>query len=283
MSWINYNGQIFLATDPVFYANNRAFRYGDGIFESIRVLNSKIPFLKDHIGRLELSMEQLHLEPANYYTEHFFRQKILELMETNSLVGNARVRLSVFRGKGGFYTPLDNTAEYLLEVFSMESGEYSLNETGYRLDVYPNYQKAYTGLSGLKSINAQIYVLASIYARQNNLDDCLIINTEDRIAESTHSNIMIYKNGKLYSPAYTEGCVSGVMKEVITVLANRMNIDFIPSRLEITDIESADEIILTNAIKGVQWVGNFRDHKYKNELSSVLTGKLNEYVINGTP
>ena len=70
-------------------------------------------------------------------------------------------------------------------------------------------------LSNLKSSNALYYVMAGLYKKQLGIEDCLVLNTEGRIAEAISSNIFLIRGNELFTPGLEEACVAGVMREYI--------------------------------------------------------------------
>ena len=272
---INYNGKLFPADQPIFGAENRSFRYGDGFFESIRMINGKCPFLNDHVERINLSLQLLRMEPEQSYSLLFFEKQIKELSQ-ESHIKNGRIRISIFRSGGGYYKPNSAHPDYLMEIEPLEAESFELNDRGLVVGICEPYRKDFNLLSPLKSSNALIYVMASQYYIEKGWDDCIILNSAGRVVEATSSNIIVFKNNILYTPAFTEGCVAGIMKEIIISIANKLDIDFQPAELELDFIKDADEILLTNAVQGIKWIGKWEDRFYKNDLAKVLVEKLNE-------
>lgn len=275
--WINLNGELVAADNPVISHSNRAFRYGDALFETLKVVAHKPLFISDHINRLTLSMHLLSMEPERHYTELFFEKEIKKLLEKNGWT-NARIRISVFRQSEGFYTPVDDKAQFLIEGHPLDDSRYPLHEDGLTITLYPDHFKPYNNLAGLKSANSLLYVLAGIWKRDHGYDELLIQNEHGRVAEAISSNIMLYKDGVVLTPAASEACLSGIMKEIVMVLVNRMNIDARPAMITVEDVKSADEVWLTNMIQGVQWVREFDGTTYSNTLATQVVKALNAYA-----
>ncbi|MEW6467546.1 MAG: aminotransferase class IV [Bacteroidota bacterium] len=274
--FLNSNGEVRPADDPVVNADNRSFRYGDGIFETIRFANGKIQFLEAHMQRIRTSLDILKMDFPEQYSADFFRKEISKLISANKVERGARIRLTVYRKEGGYYTPIFDEPNYLIECEPIEEGNYNLNTKGLNIDIFPDYKKAIHRLSNIKSNNSLIYVLASIYKKQNDIDDCIILNQNLSIAESITSNIFAVKNGVLYTPPITEGCVDGVMRrQVIQVAAaNRISVYEVPLQMNV--LLNSDELLLTNTISGIRWVGSYKAKKFLNNMAKHLVEKLNE-------
>jgi branched-chain amino acid aminotransferase len=120
--------------------------------------------------------------------------------------------------------------------------------------------------------------MASLYARSKGLDDCLLQNYKLGIIEATSSNLFIVSNGVLYTPSLEDGCVGGIMRMQVINIALENQIKVYECNLNPQNLLAADEIFLTNAINGIQWVGSYRTKRYFNEMSRRMIGLLNDEV-----
>lgn len=269
------NGHLISIYEPSVSFANRAFRYGDSLFETIRICNNKVMFLRDHITRLKLGMTVLRMNlPAELNTENIY-EFIIHLLKHNTHAPNARVRLTVFRNEGGYYTPETNDISFLIESEELSHG-YELNQKGYWVDIYADIKKSINKLSNIKSGNALMYVMAGLAKQSMKLDDCFLINENGTICESISSNIFVVKNGTLYTAPLSEGCVAGVMRKQIMTLATENKILTFESAITSYTLLNGDEVFLTNSIKGVQWVGQFKDKFYTNKMAMFFNDKLQQ-------
>jgi branched-chain amino acid aminotransferase len=277
-NYINHNGSFIPSLDPVVTANNRSFRYGDALFETIRIAGYNPLFLKEHLQRLFSGMSVMKMEMNPLLNEVFLEHAILELAQKNEITSDGRIRLTVYRNEGGFYTPDDNKVSFLLEAFPIESKDFTLNTKGYTVDLYTEFRKAQNALSSIKSANSAIYVMAGIYKTQQQLDECLLLNDKHHIIEGISSNIFAVKNGVLYTPPVADGCVNGVMRKKIIEIAqaNKMAVYEISVMQNV--LLGADELFLTNTIQGIRWVVAYKQKRYFNTTAKKLTEKLNELV-----
>ena len=267
------NGHLVSVYEPSIPFTNRAFRYGDSLFETIRLCNNKIMFLRDHITRLKLGMTVLRMNlPAEFNTENMY-EFILQLLKHNSHAPNARIRLTVFRNEGGFYTPETNDISFLIESEELPDA-YELNQKGLWVDVYADIKKSINKLSNIKTGNALMYVMAGIAKQSMKLDDCFLVNENGAICESISSNVFIVKNGTIYTAPLSEGCVAGIMRKQIMHIATENKILTFESPITLYNLLNGDEVFLTNSIKGVQWVGQFKEKFYTNKMATFFTEKL---------
>jgi len=275
----NYNGHLISIYEPVVSFANRAFRYGDSLFETIRVINGKIMFMADHLRRIKIGMTVLRMNiPTDFNAENISRLTG-ELLTKNKIANDARVRLTIFRNEGGFYAPHTNDISFLIEAEDLEhKGGYNLNDTGFAVDVFHDIKKHKNKLSNLKTGNALIYVLAGIYKKDIKIDDCLIINEDGNVCESISSNIFIVKNGALYTPALSEGCIEGVMRKQIIEIAQQHRILCYEITLAFNTLMNADEMFLCNSIQGIRWIEKYKTKIYQSKLAAFFVEKLNEGV-----
>jgi branched-chain amino acid aminotransferase len=273
--FINFNGSIISSDHQIFTVSNRGFRYGDGLFESMRYMNGQLKFPDLHIDRVLKGMKILKLENSFHLDSWFLREKVEELARRNKIGPDARFRLTVFRDSGGLYSPESNKMAYVLECQSMDESQYTFNNKGLIIDVYDELTKSVNILSNLKTCNSLIYVLAGIFKNQYKLDEVMILNQHGFLCESISSNVFVVYDRKLYTPSLNEGCIGGVMRQVVMRLAIENGIELIEAQVNPDILNEADEVFITNAAKGIQWVMGYNSKRYFNEMSKFLSEKLN--------
>ncbi len=255
-----FNGQLVETDTPIFTSFNRAFRYGDGVFETMKVTDNTIQFFEDHFERLTHSMEVLKLG----FTEAIDREKlhhlIMDLLKKNEMT-SARVRLTLFRDGTGFYLPINNSASLHISCSQINT---SVKKTGLNLGLFEDVLKAPGSFSNLKTLNALPYILASLHAAEHNFDDVFILNTSHKIIESANSNLFVIYDTAIFTPPLSDGCLNGVMRKNIIRKAHEKGVLIYERSLDVLDVIGADEILLTNAIKGVQWVQTFNHKTYSS-------------------
>jgi branched-chain amino acid aminotransferase len=273
--YINFNGEIIPADTTLLTIANRAFRYGDGLFESMRVMKGKLKFPELHAERLQKGMKALKIDGYSQADSWFLKEKVEELARRNK-IKHGRLRLTVFRDAEGLYTPTQNKMAYCLEIQPIDEPRYFLNERGLIMDVYTELPKPLNWLSNIKTCNSLVYVMAAIYKQQNKLDDVFLINQNRYLCEANSSNIFVWYQNHLYTPALSEGCVEGVMRKVVIQLALDNNIPVTEAQINPEILNAADEVFLTNATKGIQWVMGYGVKRYFNRISKALMDELNK-------
>ena len=274
--FINFNGELLPADSKLLTVANRAFRYGDGLFESMRLMKGQLKFADLHADRLQRGMKALKIDGYSQMDSWFLKEKVEQLASRNK-IKHGRLRLTVYRDAEGLYTPTQNKAGYCLELQPLDEPRFFLNDKGLIMDVFTELPKPTNYLSNIKTCNSLIYVMASQFKAQNKLDDAFLLNQNGFLCEASSSNIFVWYKSHLYTPALSEGCVEGVMRQVIIKLAKQGNIPFTEAQINPDILYEADEVFLTNAVKGIQWVMGYGVKRYFNRLSKGLIDELNNY------
>lgn len=275
MEYILHNDEFVPADQPILTAHNRGFRYGDGLFESMRMCNGKLKFAEQHADRLKAGMKALKIEGGNLLDEYFLRQKTAELCKKNKFRENVRFRLSVYRTGDGLYTPANNKSGYVLEASALTENNYELNKKGLIVDVYDELTKQIDKLANYKTSNSLLYVMAGLYKKQHRLDEAFILNQNGFLCESISSNVFVVYNQQIYTPALSEGCIAGVMRGAVMNIAKMNNISMVEAQINPEVLKEADEVFVTNAVSGIRWVMGYGRKRYFNETSKELSAKLN--------
>jgi branched-chain amino acid aminotransferase len=275
MVFINFNGEILPADTKLLTIANRAFRYGDGLFESMRLMKGQLKFADLHADRLQRGMKALKIDGYSQMDAWFLKEIVGDLARRNK-AKHARIRLTVFRDAEGLYTPSQNKMAYCLELQLLDEPRYFLNTKGLIMEVFDELPKPTNYLSNIKTCNSLIYVMAGLYKTQNKLDDVFLLNQNGFLCEASSSNIFVWYQNHLYTPALSEGCVEGVMRQVIINIAKENNIPVTEAQINPDILYEADEVFLTNAARGIQTVIGFGVRRYFNEISKQLIEELNK-------
>lgn len=275
MVFINFNGEILPADTKLVALNNRGFKYGDGLFETMRLMKGQLKFPELHAERLQKGMKALKIEGYSQMDAWFLKEKTADLARRNK-VKHGRLRLTVFRDAEGLYTPTQNKMGWCLELQPVDEPRYFLNEKGLIMDLFTEIPKPTNYLSNIKTCNSLIYVMAGIYKTQNKLDDVFLLNQHGNLCEASSSNIFISYKKNLYTPALSEGCVEGIMRQVTIGLAKQNGIHLTEAQISPDILYEADEVFLTNASRGIQSVIGFGVRRYFNGMSKLLVEELNK-------
>jgi branched-chain amino acid aminotransferase len=246
---INFNGTI-VSNDTSLLTQNRAFLFGDAVFETVKIVNAKILFLEDHYFRLMSSMRVVRMEIPMNFTMEYFEEQILELATAKDSELSARARITVYRNDGGYYLPQNNTVSFLINVESLDNTLYSINQGEYVVDLYTDFYVTKQLLSSIKTTNKIINVTASIFANENGLDNCLLLNDGKNVIEALQGNIFMLKGNTLITPPISEGCLNGVMRRQVLALARKIeNLEVVEEVISPFELQKSDELFITMSLK----------------------------------
>ncbi|CAM4072581.1 aminotransferase class IV [Flavobacterium weaverense] len=275
---INFNGTI-VSEDANLLTQNRAFLYGDGVFETVKVLNNKVLFLEDHYFRLMSSMRVVRMEIPMNFTMEYLEEQILSTVNENSIAHSSRARITVYRNDGGYYLPKINTVSFIISAVGLEKQLYSFEKITYEVDLYKDFYITKQLLSSIKTTNKIINITGSIFADENGLDNCILLNDSKNVVEALQGNIFMILGHKLITPPVSEGCLNGVMRKQILSLANKIaNLEVVEEIISPFDLQKADELFITNVIKGIQPITQYRKKSFATTRSAEILEKLNEMI-----
>ena len=274
---INFNGTIQADTTHL-TTNNRGFLYGDAVFETIKIADSKVLLLEEHYFRLMSSMRILRMEIPQNFTMEFFDEQLLLAADAANCSESARVRITMFRNDGGLYLPQSRKCSYVIAATPLTSAKYILSNLPYEVELYKDFVIAAQLLSTLKTTNRIVNTLASIYADENDFQNCLLINEKKNVIEAINGNIFMVKDNQLITPSIDEGCINGIARKQILKLAktNSYGLEVVESIISPFDLQKADELFLTNIISGIQSITKYRKKEYTNTISTQLLSDFND-------
>ena len=186
---LNYNGNLVAFEDVKITPDNRAYKYGDSVFETIKVINGKLVFWEEHYFRLMASMRMLRMKIPMNFTLEFLEKEILKIVKVTNSNTTLRIRLTITRKDGGFYLPLTNEVDYLIESREIRF----LTKDNYKVDLFKDFYLYSGHLSTIKTNNKLIHTLASIFAKENDLDNCILLNERKGIVEATNATLFLIK------------------------------------------------------------------------------------------
>ena len=273
---ININGTILEDSEAYLSVDNRGFAYGDAVFETIKV-NSKPLFWEAHYFRLMASMRILRMEIPMHFTPEFLESQIMDLVDTQSEKAKSyRVKLTVFRATGGYYTPTSNAVKFTIALAPLDSDIYNSHTDSCEIELFKDYFIAPNLLSTLKTNNKAINVVGSIFAKENNYDNCLLLNTNKNIIEALNGNVFLVKDNVIKTPPLADGCLKGIIRDqLIDMISKSDNYDLIETSISPFELQKADEIFITNVIQGIKPVTKFRKKTYNTEAAKKFQNKLN--------
>lgn len=274
---VNFNGKLFSEEKGIFNYSNRGLKYGDALFETVRCINGTIFFWEDHYFRLMASMRILRMEIPMEFTLEFLEEEIIKTVAENGFEAKpARVRLTVFRNEGGLYNPTTNEVSFVIETSSLESPFYLIAEESYEVELFKDYFVNKDMLSNLKTTNKILNVVASVYAKENGYNNCLLINNDKQVVEVINGNLFLIKENVIKTPPLDDGCLNGIIrKKLMEIIDSTEDYQLLEESISPFELQKADELFITNSIQGIRPIYKYRKKEYTNTVAKNLLGKLN--------
>ncbi|WP_322550284.1 aminotransferase class IV [Flavobacterium psychraquaticum] len=275
---VNYNGNI-QENSGVLVESNRGFLFGDSVFETIKVLDNKVLFLEDHYFRLMASMRICRMEIPMSFTMEFIEEQIIKLVSFLPKSNSFRVRFSVFRNSDGFYNPVSNEVEFIVVARPLEYELYRIEKEIYEVELYKDFFIPKQLLSTLKTNNKMLQITGSIFAKENDYDNCLMLNDEKNVVEALQSNLFMKMGNVISTPPVSDGCLNGIMrKQIIELLKKMEGIELKEVSISPFDLQKADELFLTNVISGIQPITKYRKKEFTSNFVEQIIVKLNAKI-----
>ncbi len=274
---VNFNGTLHDTSSNLLSLENRGYTYGDALFETLKVVHGKLLFWEDHYFRLMSSMRILRMEIPMNFTMEFLETEILKTVQANALMNaSARVRINVHREAEGKYTPSTNVIGYNIVTERLVSDFYVLSQEPYEVELFKDFYVAPGLLSTLKTNNKSINVLGSIFAKENNFDNCFLLNTDKTVVEALNGNLFLVKDRVIKTPPLSEGCLKGIMRKQIMKLVEKLEgYTLEEAPISPFELQKADELFITNIIVGIQPITKYRKKDFATDVSKLLLEKLN--------
>ncbi|MGO2358162.1 aminotransferase class IV [Mesonia sp.] len=274
---INYNGKMVAQEDASLSIDNRGYHYGDSLFETLRVVHGKLMFWEDHYFRLMASMRILRMEIPMSFSPEFLEEEILSCVKENGFEEqSARVKINIHRLPGGLYLPQQREIGYMISTSLLDTPFYINDESAYEVELYKDHYVASGLLSTLKTNNRIVNVLGSIYAEENDYENCLLLNEKKSVLEALNGNIFLVKGNSIKTPPLSDGCLNGIIrKNLIKIIGKLEDFDLKEESISPFELQKADELFVTNSIMGIQSITKYRKKSYDFATANNLRAKLN--------
>lgn len=275
-NWVNFNGELLLANTLNISISNRAFRYGDGLFESMRVNpKGEIPFLTTHLQRIKASSNFLRIKFPSLLNEAYIFKSAKELQGKIKSPSALKLKLSIFRTGDGNFAVSNPSSMFLLEVSSLENHYYSILPKGLQIGLNPLPVIRTNGLlNGHKTMNALPYILGATFAIEKGFTECLLLNEKSEIVEGIHNNVFfVFKDG-IKTPPLSSGALDGVMRKYLISAIPKLGISILEADVLPADLSNVQEIFFSNSVKGVSWVSGLDKRRFTHATSDLIVKNL---------
>jgi 4-amino-4-deoxychorismate lyase len=250
--WINGEKQTHVSV------SDRAFTYGDGLFETIRVCSSKPELLEAHLSRLEQGLKRLKFPDETF-------EKVLEELSLLEFSGDQILKIIVSRGEGqrGYALPDTLSSTRVMQLTEASNDFSSQAETGVILRTC-EYQLAINpALAGIKHLNRLEQVLARSEWQDRAIADGVVTDRDGYVVECTMSNIFWVKGQVVYTPALDRCGVEGVMRNCIISKLEADGFAVEQGYFHLTELKGSDEIFIANSLIQLWPVQRLDDLNFK--------------------
>ena len=278
---INYNGEILEKINFSLELSNRAFRFGDSIFETIRVFDGKIVFIEEHYSRLVKSLEIIRISIPDFFTKEYLNSEILNLIYAHHSGTNARIRFTVFRKADTsiYFVDSNKSFDFVIEFYALNNNNFDDGKDNYEIDIFDEIKKPMGILSQIKTNNVLLHSIAGSVARDNSIDNIVLVNMNNCITEAVNSNIFIVNKGVIYTPLLDDGCVNGIMRNnVINIINTKTNYEIVVRSVNTDELYNCDEVFLTNSIIGIQSVDRYKTVNYSKKITTEILNLVKDNI-----
>jgi branched-chain amino acid aminotransferase len=265
-----FNGKIHKESSGILSPDSRGLRFGDGLFETIKSINGHLEYIDEHFARLWKGMQVLQFDIPKHFNPDHLQQEIINLLKKNQHDKIARIRLTVFRGDGGLYDALNHKPNYIIQSWALPDETGRWNSNGLVAGIYTDVKKSPDILSNLKHNNFLPYAMAALHAKKEKWNDAILLNTGNRLCDTTIANIFLIKEETVYTPALSEGCIAGVIRSNLIEKLTAASYKMVGGILSTEDLLGADEVFFTNSIYNMRWVQRIGDKTYKNNQAQKI-------------
>ena len=271
-----FNGERIEKSDSLLQWDNRAFRYADAFFESMRVIDGKLLLWKYHYNRILFAWTILKM-PKSLSSEELSQSIRRALKESE--IEHGMVRLIFYRKAGGKYLPDNLSFDYVMEI-QQGANHYPEQNNTYKVGSFGDIPKHPSLLQSFKSTQAGIYTLAALYAKEQHWDDALLLNPTNMLVEATSSNIFLRYKGALITPPLIDGCVRGVVREALIDFCYEHKQVLVEESFGEPELQQAEEVFLSNAFWGIRVVSQFQNTQFEQAFTATFRKQFLDWVIN---
>ena len=240
------NGELRRADEPAVSPCDRSFSLGDGLFETLKVLNGRPVWLGEHLERLQQSADFARMD----FGQKSSCGELCGLLIEQNRISNGFLRLTLSRGISttGRFHDLPEKTELVITGGNMKTDAGGLSAGFAPWPVNENDPSSFH-----KSTSRFTRVLAGMEAGRLGLGELVFVNTKGELTEGIFSNVFWVKSGGLFTPARECGLLGGVTRAKVIRIADRLEITVNVGRFGREALEDADEIFFTNSTTGVRF------------------------------
>lgn len=251
MSNIWVNGQLVDANDACISPLDHGFTVADGVFETMKVINSEVFALDRHLARLQKSVQGLGLGEVNLAQ---ISKAVSDTLEANSPLELGRLRITVTSGTGPLGSNRGDNPQTIVVVTAPVT---PWQETT-SIAVVPWRRNERSAVAGLKTTSYAENVVALEAAHASHCSEAVFLDTKDCVSEGTGTNIFFISNETLFTPSESCGILNGITRELVLELADALNMKTAIGEYQLDDLLQADEIFVTSSTRDIHPVTDIK-------------------------
>ncbi len=256
-----FNSRVAEVFEIGSFWSNRAFLYGDGIFETMLWANGEIKRWPLHQERLSRALDVLQIEVPEDLLEERLSNLVTHLVKSDRVEGDLRLRLQVWRKAGGKYTPTQHQADYLLVYEALPPSSQAWDQVE-NIGCSTRHFTHQHPLSFCKTISSLLYVMAGLEKKTMGWDEILLCDKEGNIAEAGVANIFWVKGSGIFTPCASTGCIEGIRRASIIAYFQDTPHEVTIVRSSIHHLEQADVVFTANAL-GIRFLRRWENTTFR--------------------
>ena len=252
------DGRLVDDRKPQVSVFDNALLYAEGLFETCLGIDSRVVFVREHLERLWRGARVTGFGiPA-------CRERIATWLHRACRLHPDRItqiRLTVTAGESARWTGVPGKPRILISAapYTMRQEPYRLWVSDLRVDQHSIFRR-------IKTVSYGIHAAALKQAHRHGCEDALLLNERGHIAEATSANIFWIRRGRLYTPPLDAGCLDGITRRKILVLARRMGLPVVEKTGPLDHLAAADEVFISSSLKLAAPVGSIRDGRHRHRF-----------------
>lgn len=274
---VNFNGDLVASEEKLFSANSSFLINGDALIEPIRVVDNSIIYWEEHYFRLMASMRILRMQIPMNFTMEYLEEEIQRTIKALSLSKAAfTVELIVARQSAKEEDLIKSKTVYIIKAEPEETTFYTNKEGGYEVELFKDYYFNTDMLSTINTTNKIGKQVAKVFAYENNLANCLLLNFNKQVIAGIEEALFLVKDQLIKTPPISDGAPNTVIRKKLVEMLEKLE-DFEVEEASISpfELQKADELFLLDTQKGITAIGKYRKKEFKTTVSTNLQGKLN--------
>ena len=258
-------------------ANNlqAIFQAANPFQESVRVEASKIIFWEAHYFRMMASMRILRMGIPMTYTMEYLEEQVLLLLNANDLLEKAaQIHFSFFSTASITRSNPIVPSSFLLHAEACDT-ILGVQTSDRSIDLYKDHWVVKGLYGNLEQSNDRLRKLASVYAFENDFEDCVLLNEDKQITETIRGAIFVVKGDQIKTPPLTSGCRSSVYRQVvIDLLVKQETVELVEDVVSPFELQKADELFVVSLSHGIQSVKQYRKKVFVSTTAEQVFSKF---------